>query len=665
MPVASDAQLDPYAYLEHAEDPATVAWTAEQNARTRRALDALPQRLALASRLEALLRIDTLEVPVDRGGRLFYVARRGDAEQAVLYVRDDGRDRALVDPASLDPSGLTALDWWHVSPQGRFVAFGLSSNGDESSTLHVLDVAAGTRLDEAISDTRHCSLAWFADERGFFYTRYPAGGSYDVRLYRHVLGAPWPCDERIFGDGRKPEEFLEVVLSPGGRRLAVVVHDGWSRSDVYVADTHVAPFRFEALIEGRDAYYDVQACDDALFVRSDDGAPRFRMFEVAYDRLARETWHEIVPEAAGTLDGFAPARGALVLHYLDNARSRVRVRRADGRVETLGVFEGSGVTGISSNPSSPDAYVCCASYLCAPAVLRVSLDAQPAAVSEVMRAAAPFDERDYRVVQEWYVSKDGTRVPLTVIARGDLARDGSAPGVLYGYGGFNVSLLPAFTPALLPWLDAGGVYAIANLRGGGEFGDAWHRAGMRERKQNVFDDAIAAIEYLGTSGIADAARIAIVGGSNGGLLAATVAVQRPALLRAVVADVPLTDMLRFHKFLIARLWIAEYGDPDDPGDATFLRAYSPYHNVVDGVPYPAMLITTAESDGRVDPMHARKFGARVVAATSGDGPTFIFVEPSGGHGAGTPRHKVVAELADRWAFIFAQLGVAYAEATAR
>ena len=275
-----------------------------------------------------------------------------------------------------------------------------------------------------------------------------------------------------------------------------------------------------------------------------------------------------------------------------------------------------------------------------------------------MRVATPFDARDYRIVQEWYASKDGTRVPLTVIARRDVARDGRAPAVLYGYGGFNVSLLPTFSPSLLPWLDAGGVYAIANLRGGGEFGDAWHRAGMRERKQNVFDDAIAAIEYLGEHGIADPARIALMGGSNGGLLAAAVATQRPELLRAAVSLVPLTDMLRFHEFLIARLWIAEYGDPDDPHDATFLRAYSPYHNVRDGVAYPAMLIASAESDGRVDPMHARKFCARVAAATSGDGPILLFVEPSAGHGAGKPRHKVVAELADRWSFIFAQLGAA-------
>jgi prolyl oligopeptidase len=263
-----------------------------------------------------------------------------------------------------------------------------------------------------------------------------------------------------------------------------------------------------------------------------------------------------------------------------------------------------------------------------------------------------FDPAKYRVEQHWFVSKDGTRVPIDVISRENAPRDGSAPAVLYGYGGFNVSLLPSFVPSLLPWLDAGGVYAVANLRGGGEFGEAWHRAGMLESKQNVFDDFIAAIEYLGSSGIADARRIAVFGGSNGGLLVAVVATQRPELVRAVVCVVPLTDMLRFHRFLIARLWIAEYGDPDVPRDAEILRGYSPYHNVRDGVAYPAMLIETAESDSRVDPMHARKFAARLQAATSGVAPILLYVEPKAGHGVGKPRHKVVAELADRWAFLF-------------
>jgi prolyl oligopeptidase len=313
--------------------------------------------------------------------------------------------------------------------------------------------------------------------------------------------------------------------------------------------------------------------------------------------------------------------------------------------------------GWSSREDSPILYTLAASYFDAP-VVRVHHITEITFDRQVWGSiGSPIEAHRYRVEQRWFASKDGTRVPMDVLSRADLPFDGTAPAVLYGYGGFNVSLTPSFSPTVVPWLDAGGVYAIANLRGGGEFGEDWHRNGMGERKQNVFDDYIAAAEYLGRSGIADPRRLAAYGGSNGGLLVSALATQRPDLARAIVCAVPLTDMLRYHLFLIARLWIAEYGDPDIARDAEILRAYSPYHNVRTGVAYPAMLIETAESDTRVDPMHARKFAARVQAATAGDAPIYAYVEADAGHGVGKPRHKVVSELADRWAFIAWQLGV--------
>jgi prolyl oligopeptidase len=649
---------DPCRYLEDATDPATIAWTARENARTRAALDALPDRARLAARFEALTRIDSQGVPLVRGGLAFFTARRGDSDQPVLYVRDAlGVERSLLDPAGLDPTGLTALDWWYPSPDGRYVAFGLSQGGDERSRLKVLEVECGTRLVEDIPDTRHCSLTWLPDESGFYYTRYPAGGDYDVRLYRHELGAPWAADPLVFGEGRKPEEWTVVSLSPDGLHVIATVYSGWSRSDAYVARAGAGPLRFEPLVEGRDAVFEPLPASDRLYVRTNDGAPRFRVYEVDYGRLAREHWREIVPEVPASLDGFALARGVLLLHYLVDARSSLRVRfEDDGRVESVAALAGATVLDISAEESSPDAYVLGASFLEAPSVTRLRFEAGRMETERSCATSVPFDAGAYRSEQVWYPSRDGTRIPLTVIARRDVARDGTAPAVLYGYGGFNVSLIPGFMPSIVPWLEAGGVYAIANLRGGGEFGDDWHRAGMRERKQNVFDDFAAAVTFLGTSGIADAARIAVYGGSNGGLLVATLATQHPESVRAVVCLVPLTDMLRFHLFSIARLWISEYGDPEDPADAAFLRAYSPYHNVVDGIRYPAMLVATAESDGRVDPMHARKFGARVLAANGGSAPILIYVEPDAGHGAGKPRHKRVAELADHWAFIGWQLG---------
>ncbi|GAC1541244.1 MAG: prolyl oligopeptidase family serine peptidase [Vulcanimicrobiaceae bacterium] len=652
------ATADPHAYLEDAADPRTIAWTAEQNARTRAALDAAPGRSALLARFEALLEIDVAGVPVVRGGRAFFAARRGRADQASLYVRVDGVDRVLLDPAALDPAGLVSIDWWYASPSGALVAYGLSRNGDERSTLHVLEVGTGAPLTETIGDTRHCSLAWFPDDSGFFYTRFPPGGDYDVRVFRHALGTEAAQDECIFGAGRKREDMLAVELSASGRFLVVNAYDGWSRSDAYVADTAATPLRFAPIAEGRDAIFDVRVSDATLFVRPNDAAARFRVFAVDPQALGRDAWREIVPERTGALESIAVARDALVLHYLEDVRSVVRVRRAGGAVETLD-FGARSVLAVAADEGASDAYLQLAAYLDAPEIVRISVACEPASRATWDRIVAPFDASAYRIEQHWYPSRDGTSIPAYVVVRADRAFDGTAPAVLYGYGGFNVSLVPSFAPSIVPWLDAGGVYVVANLRGGGEFGEDWHRAGMRERKQNVFDDFAAAAQYLAHAGIADPARIAIMGGSNGGLLVAALATQRPELVRAVVCLVPLTDMLRFHEFSIARLWIAEYGDPDDAGDAAFLRAYSPYHNVRDGERYPAMLVATAESDGRVDPMHARKFGARLAEASSSGAPVYVYVEPNAGHGMGKPRHKVVAELADRWSFIAMQLGVAW------
>jgi prolyl oligopeptidase len=397
------------------------------------------------------------------------------------------------------------------------------------------------------------------------------------------------------------------------------------------------------------------ATDSQIYIRTNEGAPRFRLYAFAPERPERENWAEIVPEGPGTLDAVAVTRHGVVLHELENVRSAVRIRRHDGRYETLGGFEERSLLGMSGSERSEEIYLLAASFLEAPSIECVVVAAQGRATTTTWeRVSTPFDPGAYRVDQQWFESKDGTRVPMWVLSHRDTPRDGTAPAVLYGYGGFNVSLTPAFAPSLAPWLDAGGIYAVANLRGGGEFGEAWHRAGMLDAKQNVFDDFIAAAEFLGTSRIADPKRIAVYGGSNGGLLVAALAVQRPELVAAIVCAVPLTDMLRYHLFSIGRLWIAEYGDPDDPNAAAILRAYSPYHNVREGVAYPAMLIETAESDGRVDPLHAKKFGALVQASTAGDAPVLVHVEENAGHGK--PREKIVAELADRWGFLGWRLG---------
>jgi prolyl oligopeptidase len=647
------AAPDPFRYLEDPAEPATARWTAEQNARTRQLLSGLPVRQSLLDRFETLLEGDSLAAPAARGEREFFAARRGRASQATLYAREGGRDRVLLDPALHDPTGLTALDWWYPSPAGTYVAFGLSRNGDERSTLRILSAADGAWREEAIPDTRFASLAWLPDERGFYYTRFPPDGCYGARLYRHDLGAPWPQDELVFGDGLAPEAMLAVDLSADGRRLAVTVYHGWSRSDVYLADARVEPLHFATAVAGRDAAYAATAGNEAFYVRTSEGAPRGRLFAIDPERPEREFWRELVPEGAATLDEVAVTREGLVLRYLADVRTALKIRRRDGSLETLAALAGKTVTQLSAREDAAAIYVAHESFFEAPAVTRIDVGPVRSEAALWDALATPFAPGAYRAEQVWFRSPDGTRVPMDVLSKAGTPRDGTAPAVLYGYGGFDVALLPTYLPTVIPWLDAGGVYAIANLRGGGEFGEDWHRAGMRERKQNVFDDFIAAAEFLGSSGLADPARISISGGSNGGLLVAAVATQRPELFAAVVCLVPLTDMLRYPYFSIARLWIPEYGDPADPDDAAFLGAYSPYHRVREGVRYPAMLIATAESDGRVDPMHARKFGARLQAATASDAPVLVHVEPNAGHGVGKPREKVVAELADRWSFLFA------------
>jgi prolyl oligopeptidase len=661
-----ETSADQYEYLEDGTDPRTVAWTAVQNARTRATLDALPHRAALVRQFSELLEIGTLGVPVARGERQFFTSRRGRQDQGVLYLREAGIDRMLLDPVALDPSGLTALDWWYPSPHGNLVAYGLSRNGDERSTLYVLDVARAAATGETIPYTRYCSLEWLPDESGFYYTRYPAGADYEQRVYLHVLGGHWTDDLLVFGAERPAEELFIPLLSTDGRFLAVSAFRGWSSSDVYLADRSAAePHRFVPLVESPDAIYDVSWRGHSLLVRTNEGAPHYRC--IAIDALApeRERWRELVPEhLTAKLEMLTPSREGIVFVYLHDVLSVVHYLGDDG-TSTLnqgddfgGLRLGQTVVGVSGSDDAPDVYLGTVGFLQGPAVSRLRFVAGGLDVETWDAIEAPFDPTDYAVRQEWFVSNDGTRVPMFVLARASTRLDGTAPAVLYGYGGFNISMTPSFQPALVPWLDAGGVYAIANLRGGGEFGETWHRSGMREHKQNVFDDFFAAAEYLAESRIADPRRIGIVGGSNGGLLVAAALVQRPELFAAAVCAVPLTDMLRYHRFLIARLWINEYGDPDDPADAEFLRAYSPYHNMRDGIPYPATFIVTAESDTRVDPSHARKFGARLQRATSGDHPILVYIEAQAGHGIGKPRGKQIEELADRWAFFMEWLRAA-------
>lgn len=656
---------DSYAYLEDGTDPATLAWQEAQNRRTRAALDAVPHRTELRARFERLTRTGALGAPVVRGDVAFFSSRTGDQDQPVISLAAAGSvDRVLLDPMALDPSGLTAIDWWSASPRGRYLAYGLSRNGDEKSTLHLLDVTGATEPVEAIPDTRYASVAWLPDESGFYYTRRPAGSDYDVRLRFHALAAPQAEDRTVFGEGRPKEDGLAVVLSANGRWLIVTAQHGWSHDEVFVADLRSAAgeTRFTAVFEGVEARAELAPSGDRFVLFTTDGAPNGRVYEIDPERLERAAWREIVPEGADPLHFAVPTAAGILLGSLHDVASRLALRTPSGTIRELPLGLAS-IQGLSADEASSVAHVVTTSFFTPARVRRLELGEAGVRVLPWRELASDVDPAAYDVEQTWCRSSDGTRVPIFVLSRAGAPRDGSAPGIVYGYGGFNVALTPDFMPTVTPWLEAGGVYAIATLRGGSEFGEAWHRAGMRERKQNVFDDFAAAIEHLGAEGFVDPARVAVSGGSNGGLLVAALATQRPALARAVVCAVPVIDMLRYHLFSIGRMWIPEYGDPDVPADAAFLRAYSPYENVRGGTAYPAMLILSAMADSRVDPMHARKFAAKVQAALrdGGDAPRaeaiLCHIEADAGHGQGKPRHKQLDELVDRFAFLAAHLGV--------
>jgi prolyl oligopeptidase len=654
---------DPYRWLEDGDSPEVRAWTEAQGDYARCVLDAVPGRAAIAGRLEELFSIGSVAPPVVRRDRYVYERRDGRQEQPVLYVREgrDGPDRVLVDPAALAEDAAAALDWHYLSPDGRLLAYGISEGGSEMSLLRVRDVPAGRDLPDAIPWTRACSVAWLPDASGFYYTRYPEPGSvpageqdYHRHVFLHRLGEDWRRDPRVFGEGREPEDWPSVELSPGGRWLVVSVSRGWTRTEVYVQDRESGGWT--TLAEGEEALYAVTPRDDRLFIHTNREAMRFRLIATDPGRPGPEAWSELIPEGPDLLEGVAVVGRWILALWLRDAASRLTLHDLSGRLLGDVPLSAIGsVAGITGEWDGDEAFFGFSSYTSPPAVYRVDLPRGDVGLWQ--RASADIDETAYEVERVRYASRDGTDVSMFLVRRKGRRTGGAAPAVLYGYGGFAVNLTPAFGRGVLMFLDRGGLFAVPQLRGGGEYGEAWHRAGMLARKQNAFDDVLAAAEYLVSHGHVASERLAIMGGSNGGLLAGAALTQRPDLFRAAVCQVPLLDMLRYHLFRIARLWIPEYGSPEDPEAFAWLHAYSPYHRLVDGTAYPAVLLTTGEADSRVDPMHARKMAARLQAATSSGRPVLLRVESRAGHGQGKPLSKLVAEWTDVWTFLFAELGL--------
>jgi prolyl oligopeptidase len=655
---------DPYRWLESADDPETVAWVDAENALTRSFLDG-PRREAIKARLTELVNYPRVSVPEKQGRRYFFTRNSGLQNQSVLYVREglDGPERLLLDPNTLSADGTVALVVTAPTQDGTLLGYGLSRSGSDREELYVRDVATGKDLPDKVLWARFSGITWTPDKSGFYYTRYPQPGSvpagdesYFSKVFFHRLGDPQEKDTLVIESPERKEVLWAPSLTLDGRYLVLTGYEGASsKTEIQVADRQ-GDGKPRLLFKGfADAWSYVGDASGRLYFATDKGAPLWRVVAVDVAHGGSEAL-PVVAERKETLEGGTIVNKQVVVKWLKDASSRLTVHSLDGKELRQIDLPALGTVGtLTGDPDDTEMAFDFTSFAYPRTPFRY--DFQSGQTTEFAHIEAKVDTSAYEVKQVRYPSKDGTEVPMFVVSKKGLALDGRRPTILYGYGGFNVNMTPFFSSSVGFWLEKGGVYVVANLRGGGEYGEAWHQAGMLDRKQNVFDDFIAAAEWLIKNGYTSRDRLAIEGGSNGGLLVGAALTQRPDLFGAVVCQVPVADMLRYHLFTVGRAWIPEYGSADDPKQFPFLYKYSPYHNVKEGTAYPPTLVTTADTDDRVAPGLAKKFAARLQKATAGDAPILIRVETKAGHGGGKPVSKQIDESADVYEFLLRALKV--------
>ncbi len=662
---------DPYRWLEDEKSEEVQEWVRTMDEFARGQIGEYRGRNNLVERFAELFYVDSFDAPLRRGERYFFGRRHKDKEKKVYYWRmgEKGQDRTLLDPNTMCEEGsLSVLD---IFPdyQGRNVAYSVSEHAADEATLYLMDVETGkVSKKDVIEGAKYARPAWTPDGRGFYYTRLPVDPDIPVAerpghaaVYFHRIGTDASEDEEIYPKTGDARTFLWPELSRDGRFLFVTKARGWSDFTIFWKDLRKGPkakFRtFAEAPEGEKALYQVYAWRGWIYVRTNEGAPKYRLFRVNPKRPARKHWQEIVPERKdAVLDEFAVMGGHLVLQYLRNASTEVRIANLGGKtVRELELPTIGSISEWKGNPEDDTAYFEFESFVQPKTIFKTSISKGKSSV--YFELSLPVDTDSYVVNQVRYPSRDGTIVTMFLVHGKDLKRDGSNPTLLHGYGGFNVSMTPSFRAAFMVWIENGGVVAVPNLRGGGEYGEGWHRAGMLLEKQNTFDDFIAAARYLISEGYTSESRLAIRGGSNGGLLVGAAMAQAPELFRAVSCHVPLLDMVRYHKFGSGRTWIPEYGSAEDPEQFKAILAYSPYHNLKKGVKYPAFIMFSADSDDRVDPMHARKFTAALRYATVGAHPVLFRVETMAGHGGADMAKKRVERHADEMAFLFNELGM--------
>jgi prolyl oligopeptidase len=647
---------DPYRWLENQQSPDTRAWIEAENIYAQSVLGRFSAREQLKQRLAELMKIDTMGMPVERQGRYFFSKRLASQDLFVLYLRQGsaGQDEVLIDPHPLSADHTTSIALENVARDGRLLAYGVREGGQDEVTIRFLDVDLRRNPPDVLSKADYFSVSIEPDKSGVYYSRRTPDG---CRVYHHAMGTDPAQDTELFGKGFGPGDIIGADLSEDGRFLLIEVLHGSAaeKTEVYFQDlARRGPIT--AIVNDIQARFFASFGGDKVYMQTNWKAPHGRILAVDLKDPSREHWREVVPERDAVIEGFSPSGGDLFVNYLENVVSHVEVFRPDGRHFKDLAFPALGsVSEVSGRWEGREAFFQFSSFHIPTTIYRYNVTQGTQGVWA--RLNVPIDSDKFELKQVWDESNDKTRVPMFLLHCKDIKLDGSNPTLLTGYGGFDIALTPSFSPAAVLWAEKGGVFAMANLRGGGEFGEEWHRAGMLAKKQNVFDDFIAAAEWLIKNGYTKPSKLSISGTSNGGLLVGAALTQRPDLFQAVVCRYPLLDMLRYQNFLVAKFWVPEYGSSENTEQFKYLYAYSPYQNVTKGTPYPAVMFVSGDGDTRVDPLHARKMAAMLQWATGSDRPVILEYDTKSGHSGGRPLAKQIDESGDELSFLLGQLGV--------
>jgi prolyl oligopeptidase len=663
---------DPYRWFEDPTAQATRDWVTAENALAQPYLERLPQRAWLGERLKQLWTYERFGVPQREGGKYFFMRNDGTQDQSVLYVADalNAAPRVLVDPNGKRDDATIALSQWVPSPDGNLLAYALSDGGTDWNTWHFRRVADGTDLPVILKFSKFYAVSWARDSSGVYYDLYPLKAGQKAEeaergddagrpdVYFHKLNEPQSADRLVYQVTDHPTRVPSAQVTEDGRYLIISLFDGYETNATYVQDLLKPGAKAQPLFVAWDALYGfIGSKGDELYFQTTNAAPRGRVIAVNAREPAPSKWRTVVPHGDIAIANASYIGGRVLVEYTRDARSVVRLFEASGAQAGEVALPGLGTaTNFQGTGSNPEAFFSYSDYLSPTRIMRV--DVASNMVSEFRKPNVPADFSPFLTEQVFYTSKDGTRVPMFITRRRDAPRDGNRPVMLYGYGGFNVTLSPSFSPSVQSWLEMGGVYAVANLRGGGEYGEDWHQAGTKLKKQNVFDDFIAAAEYLIREKYTNPKRLAILGRSNGGLLVGAALTQRPELFGAALPGVGVMDMLRYHTASAnARQWSSDFGISENPAEFPVLRAYSPVHNVKAGTCYPPTLVTTADRDDRVVPWHSYKFAAELQRDQACSNPVLIRIETRAGHGAGKPVWMQIEDIADQFGFVANALGM--------